>query len=95
MSDDASSGRRVVVGVDGSEPSKAALRWAVGQARLTGGVVEAVLARATLEAVDVDRPVRVTPCVMEGNPARVLLDAAQGADLLVPGAGGTAGSSAR
>jgi hypothetical protein len=29
--------RRIVVGVNGSVPSKAALAWAVGQARLTGG----------------------------------------------------------
>ncbi len=35
---------RVVVGVDGSEGSKAALRWAVGQADLTGAKVEAVAA---------------------------------------------------
>jgi len=35
---------RIVVGVDGSESSKAALAWAVGQARLTGAVVEAVTA---------------------------------------------------
>jgi nucleotide-binding universal stress UspA family protein len=37
--------RRIVVGVDGSVPSKAALSWAVEQARLTGAVVEAVIAR--------------------------------------------------
>ncbi|WP_347568514.1 universal stress protein [Kitasatospora aureofaciens] len=36
--------RRIVVGIDGSEPSKAALRWAVGQAALTGAVVHAVAA---------------------------------------------------
>ena len=35
---------KIVVGVDGSPSSRAALRWAVGQAVLTGGVVEAVLA---------------------------------------------------
>jgi nucleotide-binding universal stress UspA family protein len=35
---------RIVVGVDGSEPSKAALRWALRQGRLTGAVVEAVIA---------------------------------------------------
>ena len=34
--------RRIVVGVDGSEESRAALRWAVGQARLTSAIVEAV-----------------------------------------------------
>ena len=36
--------RRIVVGVDGFESSKAALRWAIHQAKLTGAVVEAVTA---------------------------------------------------
>ncbi len=36
--------RRIVVGVDGSAPSKAALAWAVAQARRTGAVVDAVIA---------------------------------------------------
>jgi len=36
--------RQIVVGVDGSAPSKAALAWAISQARLTGAVVEAVIA---------------------------------------------------
>jgi nucleotide-binding universal stress UspA family protein len=35
---------RIVVGVDGFESSKAALRWAIKQAKLTGAVVEAVTA---------------------------------------------------
>ncbi len=35
---------RIVVGVDGSPCSVQALRWAVQQARLTGGSVDAVLA---------------------------------------------------
>jgi Universal stress protein family len=35
---------KVIVGVDGSESSKAALRWAVGQAELTGSSIEAVAA---------------------------------------------------
>jgi nucleotide-binding universal stress UspA family protein len=35
---------RIVVGVDGFESSKAALRWAIHQAKLTGAVVEAVTA---------------------------------------------------
>lgn len=34
----------IVVGVDGSKPSLAALRWAVGQAELTGEAVRAVTA---------------------------------------------------
>jgi nucleotide-binding universal stress UspA family protein len=37
-------GQRIVVGIDGSAPSKEALRWAVGQAELTGAAVEAVIA---------------------------------------------------
>lgn len=35
---------RIVVGVDGSDSSKLALRWAARQAELTDGVVEAVTA---------------------------------------------------
>ena len=34
--------RRIVVGVDGSPHSKAALRWAITQARLIDAIVEAV-----------------------------------------------------
>jgi nucleotide-binding universal stress UspA family protein len=36
--------QRIVVGVDGSEPSRKALRWAIEQARTTGATVEAVCA---------------------------------------------------
>ena len=35
--------RRIVVGVDGSDSSKAALRWAIRQAKLTGSSLEAVI----------------------------------------------------
>ncbi len=35
---------RIVVGVDGSEASKDALRWAIGQAGRTGSSVEAIMA---------------------------------------------------
>ncbi|MEV0568711.1 universal stress protein [Dactylosporangium sp. NPDC050588] len=35
---------RIVVGVDGSEASKDALRWAARQAALTGGSLDAVTA---------------------------------------------------
>jgi nucleotide-binding universal stress UspA family protein len=35
---------RIVVGVDGSPSSRTALRWAVRQAKLTGGTVDAVIA---------------------------------------------------
>ncbi|MET7543800.1 universal stress protein [Streptomyces sp. NPDC005507] len=44
MADQHEETGRIVVGVDGSESSKQALRWAVRQAQLTGGVVEAVTA---------------------------------------------------
>ncbi|WP_230195891.1 universal stress protein [Streptomyces coriariae] len=44
MSNNATSAPRIVVGVDGSDPSKAALRLAADQAELTGGVVEAIFA---------------------------------------------------
>ncbi|MCX4744769.1 universal stress protein [Kitasatospora sp. NBC_01287] len=42
MTDDVTAAPRIVVGVDGSDPSKAALWWAVREAGLIGGVVEAV-----------------------------------------------------
>jgi nucleotide-binding universal stress UspA family protein len=35
---------RIVVGIDGSEPSKAALRWALAEARLRGAQLTPVLA---------------------------------------------------
>jgi len=38
------AGRRIVVGVDGSAPAKAALAWAVRQAQLTSAAVEAIIA---------------------------------------------------
>lgn len=64
---------RIVVGVDGSPSSKAALAWAIGQAKLTGAVVEAITAwdyPATYgyaaAVVDVD---------WEGLAAQVLRDA--------------------
>jgi nucleotide-binding universal stress UspA family protein len=40
-----SGGPRVVVGVDGSPSSRAALRWAVHYAVLNGGAVDAIMAR--------------------------------------------------
>jgi nucleotide-binding universal stress UspA family protein len=38
-----SSIRRIVVGVDGSPSSVAALRWAINEAELTGDTVEAII----------------------------------------------------
>jgi nucleotide-binding universal stress UspA family protein len=116
---------RIVVGVDGSSSSKAALAWAVEQARLTGASVEAVIAwhypvmvgeipfapigvidsldyadfatnvlsDVIGATVDPDGPVKVSSVVREGNAARVLLEAARGADLLVVGSRGHGGFS--
>ncbi|MFI6657679.1 universal stress protein [Streptomyces sp. NPDC050523] len=42
MADQQEKTDRIVVGVDGSESSKLALRWAARQAELTHAVVEAV-----------------------------------------------------
>ena len=110
--------RRIVVGVDGFESSKAALRWAIRQAKLTGAVVEAVtawhvpvgtgwvptadmpdyqedaftvLAEAIDEMCTVDPDVQVCPRVVEGRAGPVLVDAADGADLLVVGSMGHRG----
>jgi nucleotide-binding universal stress UspA family protein len=44
MSSQGKDERRIVAGVDGSPSSTAALRWAIRQAKLTGCVVEAVIA---------------------------------------------------
>jgi nucleotide-binding universal stress UspA family protein len=111
---------RIVVGVDGSESSKAALAWAVRQAALTGARVDAVnawqipatwgygysmaleipdlakiagkmLDEAIAEEADLAPEVEIRPVVVQENPARALLDAARGADLLVVGSRGHGG----
>jgi nucleotide-binding universal stress UspA family protein len=109
---------RIVVGVDGFEPSMAALRWAIHQASLAGAVVEAVTAwhipvgTGYLQAADmpdyqedafdvlteaiaqmyaIDPDIEVCPCVVEGQAGQVLVDAADGADLLVVGCRGHGG----
>ncbi len=109
----------IVVGVDGSEESKAALRWAIEEARLrrssvralyawslryAGGsgyllpegtvgeverggeeMLDAVIAEVGNAEVDVER------AAVEGVPSHVLVEAAQGADLLVVGSRGHGG----
>jgi nucleotide-binding universal stress UspA family protein len=108
---------RIVVGVDGSPYSEEALRWAIGQARLTGQPVDAVIswrvpvdygvttlavldwradATSTLEdtvarAVDPADADRVSQRVEMGHAAKVLLDAAADAALLVVGSRGRGG----
>lgn len=112
---------RIVVGVDGSGPSLAALRWAVDEGRRRGAAVEAVHAwsypAVTSVAGLVPRPAAAhddlaaeaqavldDPCdalgpegagvarvLQEGPVARCLLEAAEGADLLVVGSRGRGG----
>jgi nucleotide-binding universal stress UspA family protein len=113
---------RIVVGVDGSEGSRRALRWAVREARLRGAdldvvcavaephawadpvlfppaptedlrgqglaLLDEVLAGIDLAGVPVERISAV------GGGARVLLEAAIGADLLVVGSRGRGGFKA-
>ena len=111
---------RIVVGVDGFEPSMAALRWAIHQARRTGAVVEAVtawhipvgtgwlpaadmpdyqedafdvLAEAMAQMYVIDPDIEVCPRVVKGQAGQVLVDAAEGADLLVVGCRGHGGGA--
>lgn len=110
---------RVVVGVDASEASRAALRWARDHAVRAGatlevvhawnasdehgwlqtlppparptGVAEEGLATMVEEMLGPDPAVPVHTEVIEGHAAKVLVDAAKGADLLVVGSTGFGG----
>jgi nucleotide-binding universal stress UspA family protein len=111
---------RIVVGIDASDPSLDALRWALEEARLRGAELELVHAfprpelvgmtmvvtlpsddelRAASEQVLADALERVggpgeVPVIRRvgtGGPASVLVEAAEGADLLVVGARGLGG----
>ena len=117
MTNDKDVRGRIVVGVDGSNHSALALRWAVDQAAMTGADVEVVacwqwpasaggflpyenfdMSAITRKAVDAavasvvgdgeQSAVSVRTTVVEGYPAKALLDAAKGADLLVVGSRG-------
>ncbi|SEG95176.1 Nucleotide-binding universal stress protein, UspA family [Actinacidiphila yanglinensis] len=118
-SESATAHGRIVVGVDGSDPSLHALRWADRQALLTGASLEAVMAwempasfgwggavpglpegydmgesaaRALREAVDnalpPERAAAANPVTVMGNPAQVILDRGEGAELIVVGVRG-------
>ena len=113
----------VVVGVDGSDGARDALRFALEEARLRRAAVRAVAAwqvpvaayggtlkppdpaivdrlapearsaveRALEDAADAAAGVNVDTVVREGAPARVLLEEADDADLLVVGTHGLGG----
>lgn len=116
--------KKIVVGVDGSDESDAALRWALEEARLRGAIVEAVHAwgypptavgpgfvamidaelietlhqaaeevidRALTEAAGEAGDVKVVRATPEGPAAPALLEAAEGAELLVVGSRGHGG----
>lgn len=112
------SNGKIYVGVDGSPSSQQALRWAAGQADLTGGELHAVIAwsfpdvyawgtvideidwaanaeealeQAVSDALEPAAAERVQRHVIQGAPARVLLEAAAEADLLVVGSRGHGG----
>lgn len=116
----ASPGDRVVVGVDGSDPSKHALRWGMFLAQTTGATLDAVMAwmipavagvvampenwnperdaadalhDTVTEVFGEHPPVPVRETVAEGGAARVLLDASEGARILVVGSRGRGGFS--
>ncbi|MCP2168569.1 universal stress protein [Goodfellowiella coeruleoviolacea] len=65
-------GYQIVVGVDGSPASKAALRWAVWQAGLTRGTVTALMAWDAPPLYDFELPAELDP---EHLAARTLTDA--------------------
>jgi nucleotide-binding universal stress UspA family protein len=112
----------IVVGVDGSACARAALRFAVHEARIRGARIRAVsvwhvplgaygagwvptpeslvedceqAARDVLEQALADagnvEGIEIDPVVREGNPARVLVEEARAAALLVVGSRGLGG----
>jgi nucleotide-binding universal stress UspA family protein len=109
---------RIVVGVDGSRPSKQALRWSAHLAATFGAGLDAVTAwdfpaaygwsavpsdwdpardmrkvlDESLQEVFGDQPpAGLRRRVLEGGAAKVLLDASQGAIMLVVGSRGHGG----
>lgn len=115
---------RIVVGVDGSNESRRALRWALDEARLrnatlevvhawtfapvataggfvpyvTADVVEAIRLEAEkvvpgmlAEVKELTQGIQIDQAVKEGQAAKILVEAATGADLLVVGSRGHGG----
>ncbi|MBC7725925.1 MAG: universal stress protein [Burkholderiaceae bacterium] len=106
--DTARVGRGIVAGVDGSEPSAAALLFAAAEAAREGAPLTAIHAwqdpaterahRALLDGAVSGLSggfprVEVTPRLVQGTPAWALLEAARDAALLVVGNHGETGDS--
>lgn len=68
---------RIVVGVDGSEQSEAALRWAIDEARLRGAIVEAVHVYEPASMVYGYAETPVPPDVIDQNAQSARQDAAR------------------
>lgn len=107
--------RRIVVGVDGSDESEQALRWAARLSAWTGAGIDAVTAwqlpvygwttpnwdpqkdalealADTIQAAFGDQPpADVQQYAREGHAAQVLIDASQGALMLLVGPRGRGG----
>lgn len=110
--------RKIVVGVDGSAPSKAALRWAARICEATGDMIEAVIAweyphnygwapmmedwhpdavaektlQQTLDDVFGEhRPAGLQASTRHGPARSVLIEASEGAEMLVVGSRGHGG----
>ena len=74
---------RIVVGVDGSESSKAALRWAIRQAKLTGAAVDAVLAWRYPSTYGL-APMAGSVIDLEGDARKALIDSLNEVSALEP-----------
>jgi nucleotide-binding universal stress UspA family protein len=112
----------IVVGVDGSDESLDALRWALEEAQIRGAKLkviyawvypylpppgfaapvqvdmgalqrgaEALLDAAVSEVVGLNAGIELEQAAVEGTAAQILVEAAEGADLLVVGSRGRGG----
>jgi len=118
MSSEEQNKNRIVVGIDGSDESKDALRWALRLAPTVGSRIDVVTAwhmpvnygwsaippdwqpdkaaeellnESLTDVLGTELPTGLHTHVAEGYPARVLIEAAKGADLLVVGSRGHGG----
>jgi nucleotide-binding universal stress UspA family protein len=96
----------ITVGVDGSEESKGALRWAFEEAKLRQANLRVIHAEhhyageqervdwldgIVREVVGESGGIEVEQSIIDGGPAHVLVEAAKGTDMLVVGSRGHGG----